>query len=655
MSTRTLDFGDNSPYFAIVGRPRHLAWPVLAYRITVPTTAKGDRDRLNPFEVVVLDIIDSMGSLDIDSLATETCLPVDLVRNVAFRLRDRGLIDGDNMIIDAQRRTWAADRSEEAYTSALAFRELVEGRLLPYLHPLEGISSIQFKSVAGSRTLPEDHSRTQYQPPTPREICEVVTLMRRRSKAHARIARVPTVEQIRIDREPEKYMLDCQIAIQARDADYRIADPFGIGFSRTLEEVFAHRLDSDERLQEWMTSWRSQLSPAGIRAGAPSRASQPFDTDLNRTLYPNLVRALTPAPGRAHLSLEDIYACLEWALFYCCERNDPGLAIRRLNQATGTQYSSWLSGIVAGIGLEVPKSGFRPIPRGKFEDYFNQMPEMETVLAISLVQAEADAEHPMRAVAAANPDFLVRVRALTVDRGDRAHGNYTAVHQEGELESDRFMRTIVSTLLDGMQTDSATDAAHPESAADLRLQARSNLLEALGYRTFNRLGPSAQASLLDAERFWIASQDDEVDARAFVSSLYAALQSALRGYLDGASPMVSPEADYIPQAIANARRVGLGTLPLSLTSVSPRRIRATLQGDDLSLGASVIALLLTASDEVLDSISEGQPSFLSVMAEIHERRGHANQPAPMKRKDLNRLRSKAYTSVMTLLEISQGE
>ena len=45
---------------------------------------------------------------------------------------------------------------------------------------------------------------------------------------------------------------------------------------------------------------------------------------------------------------------------------------------------------------------------------------METVLAIALLQAESDGEHPMRELAISHPDFIVRIRALASDRGYRA-------------------------------------------------------------------------------------------------------------------------------------------------------------------------------------------------------------------------------------------
>ena len=652
---RTLDFGDSSPFFGVVGRPRHLAWPVHAYRITIPTTMSVGRDSLNPFEVVVISILDAVGRLDEAALADETCLPIDLVRNVILRLRDRGLIDDDNVIVDGHRRTWEQRAYDEIYTSALVFRELVEGRLLPFVQLLEHDSSIKMKSVTlGIRTIPRDPERACLGPPSPRDIIEIVSQMKRRSAAHARHAKTPTIEQIRVEREPEDYFLDCPIAIQAHEADYRIADPFGTGFSRVIEEVFSHRLESDEGLQDWMSTWRQNLNQPQPSVNARQRPLEPFDTEQNRLNYPNLLHTLTPASGAQRLSIEDIYACLEWALFYCCEMNDPGLAIRRLGQAMGSDYSPWLSGIAAGVGLDIPRSGFRPIANGKFDDYLNQKPEMETVLAIALVQADADSDHPIHEIAHANPEFLIRIRNLTSDRGDWAHGKHVAVPQDAELESERLMREAVGTLLPDIQFGSSTRHADAAAGADLRLAARTSLLDALGYQTFNRLGLSAQSSLQAAEQFWLTSKDGD-DARAFISSLYATLQGVLRSFLDEAQQVACPEDQYFERAAENAQRAGLGFIPPALTTVNPRRIRSTLQGDDPSLGASVIAQLLTSSDEVLVAIAERQPDFLSVVAVIHGRRGHANQPAPMGRDELSRLRRKTLTTVVTLLELTQGD
>jgi len=654
VSTRTLDYGDNDPFSGVIGRTRHLAWPVHAYRITIPATLSAGRDLLNPFERVILNVIDAVGRLDEAALAQETCLPVDLVRTVILRLRDKGLINEDNLVIDRNRRSWEEEIREENYTSALAFRELVGGRLLPFVQILDGRNPLKTKLVDRRTLLRRDYASSRLGPPSAKEVISIITQMKRRSEAYAQSTRTPAIKQIRVEREPEYYLLDCPIAVQAHDAEFRIADPFGTGFSRVLEDVFSLRLETDEKLQEWMTNWRRALSTPKARDGEESRPREPFDTDEIRRRYPRLVRALIPSPGAQHRSVENIYASLEWALYYTCEMHDPQLAIRRLKQETGNNYSQWLSGIAEGLGFEVPRYGFRPVPNGKFDDYLDQKPEMDTVLGICLLQAEAHHEHPLRRIASASPDFIGRIRVLARDRGDRAHGKHVTVANGAQLESDPFMREIISALLPAIQFDSNAKSTDAGSQADLLLDARTSLQDAFGYRSFNKLGLSAQASLLTAEQFWLVCKDGD-DARAFISNLYSALQGVLREFLSGTAPVGAREGEYKEQAAVKADRAGLGRLPDELASVRPRRIRETLQGNDLSVGASVIALLLTAGQEVLKEIANSQPDFLAAIADILAKRGHANQPAPMQKADAGELRKSAISTVRTLLELIQED
>jgi hypothetical protein len=631
-----------------------LAWPVHAYRITIPATRGAGRALLNPFERVVLNVIDAVGGLGEDALAQETCIPVDLVRTVILRLRDKGLINDDNQIIDRERGRWEEEIHEEKYTSALAFRELVGGRLLPFVRILDDNNPLKTKLVERRRLLTRDHASSRLGPPSAKDVISIIAQMRRRSEAHAQSTWAPAVEQIRVEREPEDYLLDCPIAIQARDGEFRIADPFGTGFSRVLEGVFSRRLDTNENLQGWMTNWRQSLSTPKARDAEESRRREPFDTDEIGRRYPKLVHALRPSPGAQYRSVEGIYASLEWALYYTCEMHDPQLAIRRLKQETGNNYSQLLSDIAEGLGFEFPRSGFRPVLSGKFDDYLNQKPEMETVLAIALLQAEAAREHPLRKVASVCPDFIGRIRILASDRGARAHGQHVTLANGTQLESDSFMRESISALLPAIQFDSNAKSTDAGSQADLLLDARTGLQGAFGYQSFNKLGLSAQASLLAAEQFWLECKDGD-DARAFISNLYSALQGVLREFLSGTASVGVPEGEYTKQARARAALAGLGRLPEQLASVNPRRIRATLQGNDPSAGASVITLLLTAREDVLKEIANLQPDFLVVMADILAKRGHANQPAPMQTKDIGKLRKSAINTVRTLLEFIQED
>ncbi len=654
MSTRTLDYGSKTPFSGVFGQPKHLAWPVNAYRVTIPAALSVGGDLVNPFERVILKVIDAVGGLDERALADETCIPVDLVRSVTLRLRDKGLINDDNLIIDQQRKTWEEDGREEDYTSALIFRELVGGRILPFVHVLDASNPLKTKiAKRGIRRLWQDDRYRHLPPPTTRNVINAITQMRKRTAAYAQTTRIPTIEQIRVGRQPEEYLLDSQIAIQSRDADFRIADPFGSGFSRILEDTFNRRLEADESLQEWMTSWRRSLSSPVLRDDEV-RDRRPFDTEENRRRYPKLVLALIPPRGAQHRSIEDIYASLEWALFYTCEANRPDIAIRRLKQESGQHFSERMSRVATSIGFEASKFGFRPIPEGKFIDYSNQSAEMDSVLAIALVQAETNPAHPLRSVAETYPDFMDRLSNLRTDRGNRAHGQRVTEPRGAELESDPFMREVVSTLLPSMHFDSNAPRAAELSLADLRLDARTSLLDAFGYQTFNRLGPSAQESLLGAEQFWLVSQDGD-DARGFISNLYSALQGVLREFVGRVAALGFPESDYKTQASINAELAGLGSLPRAFTSVRPARIRDTLQGDDRSLGALVISILLVTSEVRLKELANAQPDFLTAIADIVDRRGHGNQPAPMQRAEAKNLRASTIATLITLLELDQED
>ena len=136
-------------------------------------------------------MIDAVGGLDEMVLADETCIPVDLVRSVVLRLRDRGLIDSDNRIIDRQRRTWEGDEREDVYTSALVFRELVGGEVLPFVHVLDASNPIKTKETdPKARTLQAEYSARSLGAPSTREVIDAITQMKKRVEEHGQDARI---------------------------------------------------------------------------------------------------------------------------------------------------------------------------------------------------------------------------------------------------------------------------------------------------------------------------------------------------------------------------------------------------------------------------------------------------------------------------------
>ncbi len=648
MATRTLDLGQKGAFSGIFGRPRTLAWPVYAYRITIPARSKTEKKEFNPFERVIVNLLSITGGMEESALAEDICIPIDLVRNVIFRLRDRGVIDENNWLRNAQRATSGVQAREEQYVTALIFRELIGGRVLPFVMSLDNGNTLKTKTAdEHSKLLPQSSEPNYRMPPSPRDVISAVTQMARCSGQRV----LPLLhDQVRIGREPEEYLLECKIVIQIHDADFRIGNPWGEGFSHILEVAFNQRLNQNKKLRDWLLDWQNLLATPNNEAQSHARERAPFDTPDTRRRYPKLISLLIPPRNTTYRSLSSIYHSLEWALFYACEAYDTDIAIRQLSLETGADYSPWMSNIARTVGFEVPATGFRPILKGRLTAFRASEADMETVSAICLLQAEGQLDHPLRRVAAAHPDFFVRLWSLKKDRDRLGHGSDSGSRALGNapLDSDAFMQDVVRTLLPSIIFDQSSSETPSISQADRRLDARTSLLSTFGHPVFSKLGPSTQEALLRAEMFWLACRDGD-DAREFVFNIYSTLQGILFSLLTGIAPSELHEDGYYALANKRAERAELGRLPPELETVNLRRIRDTLQGHDQTLGASALALLLKASDEFLGRLALADSNFLTTIATVHVARGHGNEPVPMLKRDVAKLRRSAFASIEALL------
>ncbi|MCA9165546.1 MAG: hypothetical protein KDA62_21300, partial [Planctomycetales bacterium] len=321
MPMKLLDYGRLNPFGDIIGKPKRLAWPVDAYRVTLPK-APDDSESLNPFERVILKLLDVAGVMDANSLADETRIPLDLVKVILLRLRDRGFINDHNAIVKSKRDDLVGQKVEvPVFVTSLLFRELATGKLLPFLHTLDDTKPLRKKEGEGSyfRLVPSDDAY-KHEPPKPRDVIRALRTMKRRSAAFGKSDSPPAVQLITIARSPESYYLECPIAIQKCDGEFRIADPFGNGFSLVLENAFMQLLEKDDKLAARVRDWKQSLSKNRQPKSGDSkeRLKEPFENDTNWQLYPNLIASLRPSRNTSFRSVSEIHASLEWALFYAC-------------------------------------------------------------------------------------------------------------------------------------------------------------------------------------------------------------------------------------------------------------------------------------------------------------------------------------------------
>jgi len=650
VAIRPLDFGRIDAVRGAIGRPAQLFWPVHAYRITLPRSRQRAGHKLNPFERVVLDILDALGNVNEKTIAAETCIPEGLIRSILLKLQEMSLVDENNVVL-RNRSGQSVAPIEEVYGSAVVFRERIGGNLLPFIYVFDDESVLRTTDKRYDHLLRSDREIQRMGPPSAQEVIDAVSAMRKRARTHARNIKVPTLQEVRVGNDPEEHHLNCQVVILGYDGDFRIADPFGFGYSPILERVLNETLVNDTSTQDWMTTWTSNLLP---QIPKPQQAKPDFAQEPSDRLFSELVNFLTPKKGKSFRTSADIYAALEWSLFHACEAHDPETAIKILRTFDGDGYAQYLSAAARNIGFLKPKTGFRPVDLKKFHDFANRKPEMETVIAIALVQADADPNHPLRAIPPLYPDFVRRLRALGADKVGKTHAKNAAPVADVELESDAMMRTVVTALVPAIRFEETGQHIDPEVSADLRLLARNRLIQDLGYDVFDRVGAEARQALLSAEQFLGVCADGD-DGCVFITDLCSALQATLRHLFGGRGSIDLTDSQLRARAEERAVKAGLGNLPTALKTVKIKRVRNALSGNDPTLGSLVIALLIVSDEVLLENIANSLHRLLPFIADLLELRGHANVPRPMTRAEALSLGKKVTDTVVTLAQIDKQE
>lgn len=654
MSLKLLDYGNRNPFTRTIGKPRSLAWPVNAYRVTLPTS-NANEDGFNPFERVIFKLLIVSGGLNLDYLSTETCIPKSLVKSIILRLQDNDLIDSYGNIKHHDNSAVESETSPE-FVTALVFRELVTGKILPFLHLLVDSNPLrknELDDIKFIRKIPKQDTYKNTNP-IPRDIIGALRSMRKRSTNAGENNKMPSAQQITIARSPELYYLECPIVIQKSDGDFRIYDPFDNKISLILEDSFDSLLEENTELADWLKKWKQSLHNhhASKSDVDKHRAKEPFETDDNWQRYSELIESLKPKKNESYRPIDKIHASIEWALFYaCCQRSFDD-AIATLKFTAKAEHNTLLTTAAQSFGVALPPYHiFKDILEGKLINFQNGGADFDTVFALSILQAQKDVNHPLRRIASTHRDLVPRLLSIKKQRNKKQHGKGGASNTNMELPDDSFMRELIHALLPDIQFSDRPSAMNIDldAQSDDTFEALSSIQNEFGFKVFNRLGANLQSRLIYTEKFWLSCQDGD-NAQSFVTDLSAATQAAFDMVLVGKLPPDLRDNQFFEAAEKKAL-AGFGkSLPKQLSTVKVSAIRQTLQGAPQTLGACVIAFLLVSDEYILRSMAASQPFFTSDIANILAKREHGNDRLSLSKKDIQTLRKQSYTTIKTLQE-----
>lgn len=669
-------------------------WPCHMFTVAMP---QRQQRTLNIFEETVLRLA-AAGYTDPADLARLTCLDTEMVVAMLRRLAGLRYLDASHRPLrDPRDRTVAA---ETAWESVRVFVDLIGGRLLPcmlygtpeYAECLDADGSKFRFDGKQFRSTKLEHGRDFVDRiPAPREVLAVARMrMRqdnRRVGAHgARSAAAPGIDTLTIMDGVDKVYLASSAVLQAGKHDeVLLMDPFGFGPCGTLSEVYQQVRASHATIRKTAQALLEDARVAGVQrgSGARARTAGRYPEVGGKIKEANLAlanaRALVlDSEGAAKAEratarcLRALYDAIELALHQVVLERPPGKGLRDLltNQsfsANGDLLWSYASRL--GLRGRDREQRLLQVAPGKFRERASVGVELGPLLALALGVAcvERDADHPIRAVAEAHPDWLSFLLRLKGYRDSVAHGKgVTGMHPDVLEALHAQVCGVLGLLLPGWSdrpgaADTGDEQSRWRNQARLRarLAAGAALAPLLLEHLPDHLGKACiELELLrDGESIQEAGSGtvDEAEASGMVNALAVMLQLALEEAL-GAHPAAPPSGvDWRTLAFGKAQAAGFelpaGRLPEPLRLAAVGRLAAAMRGAGATLQCGAMALLILADEAYLERLARARPKLLSLVADLAALRGHGYATRPVTWAELEQLRIQVYQSITYLTEI----
>ncbi len=661
---RLFDFNERKNPKFIEGLPRELAWPCRLFRVTLPKSRRNSR-RIHAFELCILKLL-AYGCYEPKDLANETCLPHDLIKVILLRLYDTGKIDKyyrvtPETLKDIEKYDEESESAPSEYETWVIFQDCVSGALLPMLEDAnlqaaetdENGDLIIREPKKGVQTRRLHHLPAitkKANAPATHDVLSAIRTMNRRRKMLEESYPVPSAKFVSVASDSERCELRVRMVIQ-NNGDWRILNPSGKGWSLELESAYSILLNNEyekNNFKEWV---RNNKERNEQRKENVTRNKQPYETDNNWNRYPELIKTLTRGEEIKNGIQKgaDVFAALEWALFYAlkdCESTRKQMQLLQINSNEENEKS-----LHEAVNRLVKKQFRTPlsIPYARrfqgFDIYDNA--EMQVVLPLAFLVANDDSQFAFNKVLEIFPDFLLHYNAIKEIRDKDMHGSSRFSQPYGR-DNYIFMEDVISTLIPSIRfSETSSELKEPDNIFDLRLNARIALQDFFEVPLFNKMNSVLQRELINVEIFRSADQADEFDALPCISSLYSAAQCAFRPLLGSDHSKISNPIFVAQQKAKNA---GWGDLPQSLQNIRSELLQHTMEGNDQSLGASVIVWLIRTDSAELKSIASKLPGFFQDIDNLLSLRSHGNKTIMIRKKELNNCVENIYKIIQTILE-----
>ena len=653
---KIFDFNSQSLPRGVLGRSRELVWPCEMTRQSVPLVTKKVSKEYNAFELCVLRML-AYGCRDPQKIADETCLPPDLIEVILLRLYDRNKIDDHYQLTPntlEQIENICSKKESEVieYHTYIQFRDVIGNKIL---------SSVEASNLKTEEII-DDRDPKSF---TIKKDGRGIQLSRLHSKKSSN-ANDTMVWETTTDKKSEISEGEfCYLRVQMvilRNSEWRIIDPFGGKWSLDLENVYKKMIETDREEASRLLHWQKENN---VEVSTPQQIHEkrPYDTIENSSLYPELIATLkrdiyANPDGKEEV---DVYAAIEWALFYSIKQYDikefvqlfmidtPENNQRIIDEAIDFLCKKYSTEETLKNNRNASRFIRVPLP-GKLQSFQEEdMAEMQVVLPLAVLISKENSSFPLHNIMKTIPDFLSRISAIKNSRDKKKHGRSKWSEIYGENDYD-FMHQVISTLLPSVIFSGDSSGHERIIDADSRLNARITMQDTLGVSAFEQMESMVQEDLLQIEMFRQNIKnltDEKFDALRCIDLFYMAIQCVFRPLLIGKRPQpVSIEA-----VAQKAKDAGWGEFPQALSNVRLDMLQRTLDGNDQTLGACINAWILFTDLEILHKVAAKLPTFLLDLDSFLSLSKHRNQSCMLDKTELDSLCNKLFKILTTLTEV----
>ena len=320
-----------------------------------------------------------------------------------------------------------------------------------------------------------------------------------------------------------------------------------------------------------------------------------------------------------------------------------------------------LLNIAAQIGIQTQRvESLLAVNPGAVQAFQFGSTDLLCLLALSIVTARENPNHPLRRLATEMPDWLQFIAFLKRSRNPASHGAEIRLTDAFLKDALQRVGRIVGILLPDAPAISAEPPTRQHSASDLeyerRLNARIHLEENIGMQNLKLLGSHVGNLLLNAEMLDATAGESEIEVGHGVGDLYAAMQAVTSKVLadfplSGGGNQMDKTVEIAEQRAAKAGLIlDNASLPRVFATVRTTGIRQALTGLPPTLGASVVAMLVRAPEDWLAAVGASLRDALARLATLTSLRGHGNSSIRMTAAEYRALKLSIYQTIRTITE-----